>query len=88
VVGNWMVTTNVVMDFAVRRGWGNGSRRGPRNDTEDHGIGEGTIGWLARGGFTTKDTEGTKRTGGNRGGKSNGDYKCSNGFCGEARMGE
>jgi hypothetical protein len=40
----------------------------PRNDTEDHGIGEGTIGWLARGGFTTKDTEGTKRTGGNRGG--------------------
>jgi len=46
------------------------------------------IGWLARGGFTTKDTEGTKRTGGNRGGKSNGDYKCSNGFCGEARMGE
>ncbi len=23
VVGNWMVTTDVVMDFAVRRGWGN-----------------------------------------------------------------
>jgi len=34
-----MVTTNVVMDFAVRRGWGDGARRGPRNDTEDHGIG-------------------------------------------------
>ena len=60
----------------------------PRNDTEDHGIGEGMIGWLARGGFTTKDTEGTKRTGGNRGGSLDGDYKCSNGFCGEARMGE
>jgi hypothetical protein len=22
VVGNWMVTTDVVIDFAVRRGWG------------------------------------------------------------------
>ena len=22
VVGNWMVTTDVVLDFAVRRGWG------------------------------------------------------------------
>jgi hypothetical protein len=57
---------------------GDGARRGPRNDTEDHGIGEGMIGWLARGGFTTKDTEGTKRTGEDRGGKPNDDYGCSN----------
>ena len=39
----------------------------PRNDTEDHGIGDGMMGACARG-LTTKDTEGTKRTGGNRGG--------------------
>jgi hypothetical protein len=60
----------------------------PRNDTEDHGIGEGMIGWLARGGFTTKDTEGTKRTGGNRGGKLDGDYKCSNRLRAKALTGE
>jgi hypothetical protein len=33
----------------------------PRKDTDDHGNGEGMIGGFARGGFTTKDTEGTKR---------------------------
>jgi hypothetical protein len=60
----------------------------PRNDTEGHGIGEGMIGGFACGGFTTKDTEPTKRTGDDRGGKAIDDYRCSNQLRAKALTGD